>query len=339
MSGAEYTARKDQVTKDRLTKDRLLWMYERMVKIRRFEEEAHLLFLKGELPGTVHLYTGQEAVAVGVCAALRSDDYVTSTHRPHGHALAKGVSPKALMAELFARATGCCRAKGGSMHVGDIRVGMVPAIAIVGAGIPIAAGIALAFKRLGTDRVVACFFGDGASNEGAFHEGLNMAAIWDLPVIFVCENNLYGASTHVSRVMRVQHVADRAAAYGMPGVVVDGMDVLVVYDAVQQAVDRARAGQGPTLVECETYRYVGHSRSDPGHYRPQAEVEAWRARDPIPRLRAWLLAEGIATAGEIEVIEKAVERELEEAVAFARASPEPRPEEALEDVYFWEGSV
>jgi len=323
---------------DQLTKDRLLWMYERMVKIRRFEEEAHLLFLKGELPGTVHLYTGQEAVAVGVCAALRPDDYVTSTHRPHGHALAKGGSPKALMAELFARTTGCCRAKGGSMHVGDISVGMVPAIAIVGAGIPIAAGIGLAFKRLGTDRVVACFFGDGASNEGAFHEGLNMAAIWDLPVIFVCENNLYGASTHVSRVMRVKHVADRAAAYGMPGVVVDGMDVLAVYDVVQEAVTRARAGGGPTLVECETYRYVGHSRSDPGHYRPQAEVEAWRARDPISRLRTWLLTEEVVTAGEIEVIEKAVERELEEAVAFARASPEPRPEEALEDVYFEEGN-
>jgi len=216
------------MSKDQLTKDRLLWMYERMLKIRRFEEEAHLLFLQGELPGTLHLYSGQEAVAVGVCAALRPDDYITSTHRPHGHALAKGISPNALMAELFARTTGCCRAKGGSMHVGDIDVGMVPAIAIVGAGIPIAAGIGLAFKRLGTDRAVACFFGDGASNEGAFHEGLNVAAIWDLPVIFVCENNLYGASTHVSQVMRVEHVADRAAAYGMPGVVVDGMDVLAV---------------------------------------------------------------------------------------------------------------
>jgi pyruvate dehydrogenase E1 component alpha subunit len=323
----------DQVTKDRWSKDHLLWMYERMLKIRRFEEEAHLLFLKGELPGTLHLTSGQEAVAVGVCAVLRPDDYVTSTHRPHGHALAQGVSPKALMAELFARTTGCCRAKGGSMHVGDISVGMVPAIAIVGAGIPIAAGIGLAFKRLGTDRVVACFFGDGASNEGAFHEGLNMAAIWDLPVIFVCENNLYGASTHVSKVMRVNHVADRAAAYGMPGLVVDGMDVLAVYDALQEAVARARAGQGPTLVECETYRYVGHSRSDPGHYRPQEEVETWRARDPIPRLKTWLLEEGIATSEKMEELEKTVEREIEEAVAFARASPEPRPEEALEGVY------
>ncbi|MFQ6059599.1 MAG: thiamine pyrophosphate-dependent dehydrogenase E1 component subunit alpha, partial [Anaerolineae bacterium] len=325
------------MSKDQLTKDRLLWMYERMLKIRRFEEEAHLLFLQGELPGTLHLYSGQEAVAVGACAALRPDDYITSTHRPHGHALAKGVSPNALMAELFARTTGCCRAKGGSMHVGDIGVGMVPAIAIVGAGIPIAAGIGLAFKRLGTDRAVACFFGDGASNEGAFHEGLNMAAIWDLPVIFVCENNLYGASTHVSQVMRVEHVADRAAAYGMPGVVVDGMDVLAVYDAVQEAVARARAGQGPTLLECKTYRYMGHSRSDPGHYRSPEEVEAWRARDPIPRLKAWLLEKSIATAEEVEELERAVERELEEAVAFARASPRPRPEEALEGVYFEEG--
>lgn len=327
------------MSKDQLTKNHLLWMYERMLKIRRFEEEAHLLFLKGELPGTLHLYSGQEAVAVGACAALRPDDYITSTHRPHGHALAKGVSPNALMAELFAKTTGCCRARGGSMHVGDINVGMVPAIAIVGAGIPIAAGIGLAFKRLRTDRAVACFFGDGASNEGAFHEGLNMAAIWDLPVIFVCENNLYGASTHVSQVMRVKHVADRAAAYGMPGVVVDGMDVLAVYGAVQEAVARARAGQGPTLVECETYRYVGHSRSDPGHYRSQEEVEAWRARDPIPRLRTWLLEESIATAEEVEELEKAVEQELEEAVAFARASPRPRTEEALEGVYFEEGRL
>jgi len=223
------------------------------------------------------------------------------------------------------------------MHVGDINVGMVPAIAIVGAGIPIAAGIALAFKRLGTDRVVACFFGDGASNGGAFHEGLNMAAIWDLPVIFVCENNLYGASTHISQVMRVRHVADRAAAYAIPGVVADGMDVLAVYDTLQEAVARARAGRGPTLVECKTYRYVGHSRSDPGHYRPKEEVEAWRARDPIPRLKTWLLAEGIATAEEIEELERAVEQEIEEAVAFARASPKPRPEEALEGVYVEEG--
>jgi pyruvate dehydrogenase E1 component alpha subunit len=315
----------------------LLWMYETMLKIRRFEEELHLLFLQGELPGTLHLYVGQEAVATGVCAHLRQEDYITSTHRPHGHAIAKGVALNALMAELFGRATGCCRGKGGSMHLGDIGEGAVPAIAIVGAGIPIAAGLALACQRLGTDRVVACFFGDGASNQGAFHEGLNMAAIWDLPVVFVCENNLYGASTPVSRVMRVKHIADRAAAYGMPGVVVDGMDVLAVHDAVQEAVARARAGQGPTLVECETYRYVGHSRSDPGHYRPKEEVEAWRAKDPIPRLKARLLEEKVATAGEIEELEQRVEQELEAAVAFARASPEPRPEEALESVYVAEG--
>jgi len=311
----------------------LLWMYETMLKIRRTEEELHLLFLQGELPGTVHLYTGQEAVATGVCAHLRKDDYITSTHRPHGHAIAKGVPLKALIAELFGRVTGCCRGKGGSMHVGNIHVGAVPAIAIVGASIPIAAGLALACKRLGTDRVVACFFGDGASNEGAFHEGLNMAAIWDLPVIFVCENNLYGASTHISKVMRVKHIADRAVAYGMPGVVVDGMDVLAVYDAIGEAVARARAGQGPTLVECETYRYMGHSRSDPGHYRPKEEVEAWLARDPIPRLRTRLLEERLVTPGELEAMEQRVERELEEAVAFARSSPEPRPEETLEDVY------
>ena len=308
-------------------------MYETMLKIRRTEEELHLLFLEGQLPGTVHLYTGQEAVATGVCAHLSKEDYITATHRPHGHALAKGVDWNAFMAELFGRATGCCRGKGGSMHVGDISVGAVPAIAIVGGGIPIAAGLALACKRQGRDRVVACFFGDGASNEGAFHEGLNMAAIWDLPVVYVCENNLYGASTHVAKVMRVEHIADRAVAFGMPGAVVDGMDVLAVYDVVGEAVARARAGQGPTLVECETYRYVGHSRSDPGNYRGEGELEAWRTKDPIPRLRARLLQEGIVTAMQIATLEQRVERGLEEAVAFARSSPEPQPEEALKGVF------
>lgn len=314
-------------------KEILLLMYERMLKSRLFEKEVNLLFLGGEIPGTLHLYTGQEAVAVGVCSALRPDDYITSTHRPHGHAIAKGIPIRTLMAELFARTTGCCRAKGGSMHMGNIKMGMVPAIAIVGAGIPIAAGIGLAFKRLNTDRVVSCFFGDGASNEGAFHEGLNMAAIWDLPVIYVCENNFYGASTHVSRVMRVKHIADRASAYGMPGVVVDGMDVLAVYHAVQEAVARARKDFGPTLLECETYRYVGHSRTDPAQYRTKEELEEWQTKDPIPRLKKWILENGFADVGEIEKVEQAVKQELEEAVEFARKSPHPLPEETLVDVF------
>lgn len=308
-------------------------MYERMLKSRLFEKEVNLLFLGGEIPGTLHLYTGQEAVAVGVCAALQPDDYITSTHRPHGHAIAKGIPIRTLMAELFARTTGCCRAKGGSMHLGDIKFGMVPATAIVGAGIPIAAGIGLAFKRLGNNCVVACFFGDGASNEGAFHEGLNMAAIWNLPVIFVCENNFYGASTHVSRVMKINHIADRASAYGIPGFVTDGMDVLSVYQIVKEAAERARAGNGPTLVECETYRYVGHSRTDPAQYRTKEELETWQNKDPIPKLKNWLLENGVAGTKEIEEVEQVVKQELEEAVEFARKSPHPLPEEALDNVF------
>lgn len=320
----------------RKDKAKLLSMYSRLLMARRLEEEVHLLFLNGELPGTVHLYTGQEACAVGVCSALREDDYITSTHRPHGHAVAKGVPTKAIMAELFARTTGCCRGYGGSMHMGDMAVGMVPAIAIVGGGIPVAAGVGLAIKRLGTDKVVACFFGDGASNEGAFHEGINMAAIWDLPVIFICENNLYGASTHVSRVMKVKNVADRASAYGIPGKVVNGMDVLTVYDEVEKAVKRARAGKGPTLIECKTYRYVGHSRTDPGLYRSKEELDHYKAEDPIPRLKKYLLTEMIAAEDEISDIEKSVEQELEDAVEFARNSPHPQPEDALKNVFVGE---
>ncbi|MCL5104758.1 MAG: thiamine pyrophosphate-dependent dehydrogenase E1 component subunit alpha [Armatimonadetes bacterium] len=308
-------------------------MYRMMQMARRFEERANLLFVNSEVPGTVHLYTGQEAVAVGVCSALRTDDYITSTHRPHGHAVAKGIPVKALMAELFARTTGCCHGYGGSMHMGDMAYGMLPAIAIVGGNIPIAAGMALACKRLREDRVVACFFGDGASNEGAFHEGVNMAAIWDLPIVYVCENNLYGASTHVSRVTRVEHIADRAASYGIPGVVVDGMDVVAVYEVTVEAAERARAGKGPTLIECETYRFVGHSRTDPMLYRPKEEMEAWKRRDSIQKLKGYVLDKGIATVDEIDRIESEVETEIEEAIDFARKSPHPLPEDCMKHVF------
>ena len=256
-------------------------MYRTMVLLRRFEERVNELFMQGNIPGTLHLYIGQEAVATGVCSALRRDDYILSTHRPHGHALAKGVTPRALMAELFAKATGCYGAKGGSMHVGDIGVGMFPAIAIVGANVPIAAGVALAAKMQENDRVAVCFFGDGAANEGAWHEGMNVAAIWDLPVVFVCENNLYAASTPTSLAFKIENIADRAAAYGMPGVVVDGNDILDVYQTSRAAVERARQGRGPTLIECKTYRQCGHSRSDPRTYRSKQEEAAWRERDPI----------------------------------------------------------
>ena len=281
----------------------LLDMYRMMLTIRRFEERCNYLYMQGRIPSTLHLYIGQEAVATGVCAHLRPDDYALSTHRPHGHAIAKGVAPRAIMAELFAKSTGCCRAKGGSMHVGDISVGMVPAIAIVGGNIPIASGLALAAKRLGTDRVAVCFFGDGATNEGAFHEGMNMAAIWDLPVVFVCENNLYAASTSVSVTFKIEDIADRAAAYGMPGVVVDGNDVVAVYEVAGQAIARARRGEGPTFIECKTYRLCGHSRSDPRTYRSKEEEAQWEAKDPIPGLGERLKAMDLATDETLATIE------------------------------------
>jgi pyruvate dehydrogenase E1 component alpha subunit len=309
-------------------------MYRTMLTIRRFEEKCNHLFMQGRIPSTLHLCIGQEAVAAGVCAHLSPDDYMLTTHRPHGHAIAKGVSLKAIMAELFAKRTGCCLGKGGSMHVGDMTVGALPAIAIVGGNIPIAAGLALAAKRLETDQVVVCFFGDGAANEGAFHEGLNMAAIWDLPVIYVCENNLYGASTPFSSVFRVENVADRAAAYGMPGVVVDGMDVEAVYKASEAAIRRARQGAGPTLVECQTYRMVGHSRSDPRNYRSREEEAAWQARDPILHLAQKLKEMELGTSETLASIEKEVVAEVEEAVSFAEESPYPEPTDTLKHVFY-----
>ena len=313
--------------------ERLMRMYRTMVLIRRHEERVNELYLQGRIPSTLHLYIGQEAVATGVCANLRPDDYVLSTHRPHGHALAKGMEPRKLIAELFAKATGCCRAKGGSMHVGDVSVGMLPAMAIVGANVPIAAGVALAAKMQGSDRVAVCFFGDGAANEGAWHEGLNVAAIWDLPVIFVCENNLYAASTPVSLTFKIENIADRAAAYGMPGVVVDGNNVLAVYQAGRQAIERARQGGGPTLIECKTYRMCGHSRSDPRTYRSREEEAKWQKRDPIPRFRRWLLAHSPYTAEQLAEIDQDVEEIIDEAIAFAVASPEPQPADLYADVF------
>jgi TPP-dependent pyruvate/acetoin dehydrogenase alpha subunit len=315
----------------------LLDMYHTMLTIRRFEERCNYLFMQGRIPSTLHLYIGQEAVATGVCAHLRSDDYALSTHRPHGHALAKGVTPRAIMAELFAKSTGCCKAKGGSMHVGDINVGMVPAIAIVGGNVPIAAGLGLAAKRLGTDRVAVPFFGDGAANEGAVHEGMNMAAIWDLPVVFVCENNLYAASTPVSVAYKIEDIVERAAAYGMPGLVVDGNDVEAVYEVAGQAIARARQGQGPTLIECKTYRLCGHSRSDPRTYRSKEEEALWETKDPIARLGERLKASGLATDEMLADIEREVTALIDDAVAFAEESPPPEPEDTLKHVFYVEG--
>ncbi len=313
--------------------ERLLQLYRDMVLVRRFEEVVNELYLQGHIPSTLHLYIGQEAVAVGVCAALRPDDYLLSTHRPHGHALAKGVSPGAILAELYGKATGTCKAKGGSMHVGDIGLGMFPAIAIVGGNIPLAAGAAFASKRLKDGRVTACFFGEGAVNEGAWHEGVNAAAIWDLPVVFVCENNLYAASTPVQAVVHTATVAERARGYGIPGLTIDGNDVLSVLAATQQAAARARAGQGPTLIECLTYRQCGHSRSDPRTYRAREEEAAWKLKDPIDQFRAWLLAEQPVSEARLQALQAEVEQTIREAIEFAENSPLPQPDDIYTDVF------
>ncbi|HKQ83703.1 MAG TPA: dehydrogenase E1 component subunit alpha/beta [Steroidobacteraceae bacterium] len=297
----------------------LLTLYERMVLIREFEETVKFLFLEGAMPGTIHQCQGQEATAVGVCAALNPDDWITSTFRGHGHALAKGITPQELMDELFGAETGCCRGRGGSMHVGSMEKGMVPGIAIVAGGIPLAAGMALAFNLRQKQQVVACFFGDGAVAEGAFHEGINMAAIWGLPVVFVCENNLYGASTHVERVMKNARISDRAVSYGIRGEAVDGNDVLAVYEAACKAVAECRDGRGPVLLELLTYRRTGHSRRDPCHYQPRHERDAWAQRDPIEAFASRLEL----SASERDTIHGRVQALLAEAVECAKRAPQP----------------
>jgi TPP-dependent pyruvate/acetoin dehydrogenase alpha subunit len=287
-------------------------LYRQMLLIRRFEERVYRLFLDGEIPGTLHQYQGQEAVAVGVCDVLT---------------LAKGVSTRAAMAELYGRRTGCCAGKGGSMHLGDPEVGMLPAIAIVGGGNTVVTGLGLAMKLRRSRQVAVCFFGEGATNEGAFHEGINFAAVQRLPVVLVCENNLYGASTAYSRVALVPDVAERAKAYGVPARIVDGMDVVAVREAARVAVAAARAGAGPTLLECKTYRFTGHSRSDARGYRTREEEARWAARDPLLVLGASL---DEATLGHLEA---EVKTELDDAVEFARNSPFPEPGDATADVY------
>jgi TPP-dependent pyruvate/acetoin dehydrogenase alpha subunit len=311
----------------------LLRLLKMMMLIREFEERVLFLYTQGELPGTIHQYQGQEAVAVGVCDHLLKTDWITSTHRSHGHALAKGVSPHRALAELYGKATGCCGGKGGSMHLGDPEVGMVPAIAIVAGGNSIVTGMGLAFKLLGAPHVAVCFFGEGATNEGAFHEGLNLAAVQGLPIVYVCENNIYGASTPYHAVSRVPDVAERMGAYGVPSQIVDGMDVLAVHRAAGSALAQARNGQGPVLLECKTYRFIGHSRSDARGYRSKDEEADWKRRDPIPRLRDALIAEGRVEDGNVNRIEAEVAAEIDDAVEFARSSPETTAEMALEGVY------
>ncbi|MCC7365957.1 MAG: thiamine pyrophosphate-dependent dehydrogenase E1 component subunit alpha [Dehalococcoidia bacterium] len=308
-----------------------------MLLIRKFDEAAVELAARREIVGAVHAYIGEEAVAVGACAALNDDDYITGNHRSHGHPIAKGASVDRAMAELFGKRTGYCKGKGGSMHLADFSVGILGEAGILGSALPVAVGAALASKLRKETKVSMPFFGDGASNEGACHESMNLAAIWKLPVVFVCENNQYAIVKNVRDLVAVQHIADRAAAYDMPGVTVDGQDVLAVYEAVGAAVARARAGQGPSLVECVTYRYFDHAEgmgrllTEP--YRDADEVEKWRQRDPIAIHRAWLLDGGYATAEELDAIEKDAAAAIEAALEFARTSPEPDPSELFDGLY------
>lgn len=310
-----------------------LSLYRRMILIREFELRAINERRAGLIPGFIHSCVGQEATAVGACAALRPEDVITSTHRGHGHLIAKGGEPKYMMAELAARSTGYCGGKGGSLHMTDFDLGILGANGIVAGGIPMATGAALAFKMRGEDRIALAFFGDGAVNEGAFHEAANLAGLWKLPIIFFCENNLYGEGTPQNKQAPVVDLSVRAEGYNFPGVIVDGNDVLAVVGATQTAAERARAGEGPTFVEGKTYRFRGHYEGDPMIYRSKEETEAWRQRDPIMLFRRRLLEEKWASTADVQEAEAQVQATLDEAVKFAADSPQPKPESALEGVY------
>lgn len=315
-----------------LPAERLVAMLQTMLLIRAFEESAEELYARGLVHGTMHLSIGQEAVATGVCAALRPDDYVLSTHRGHGHCLAKGADPRLMMAEFLGKETGYCRGRGGSMHIADVRSGNLGANGIVAGGLPIATGVGLSIQVRKSSQVCVAFFGDGAANEGAFHESLNLAAVWDLPVVFVAENNQYAMSMPVRKSMRIERISDRAAAYGIPGETVDGADVLAVYDAARKAVDHAR-GRGPVLLECITYRYRGHSKSDRQRYRTREEVDAWRQRDPIGQFRGHLIASGVLSERHAGFLEAEARTAIKDAVLFAEQSPEPHATAVVDGVY------
>jgi 2-oxoisovalerate dehydrogenase E1 component len=317
-----------------LTKERLLGLYRQMLEIRRSEEQLARLHQAGQIPGACHTYIGEEAIATGVCAHLRETDTVMSTHRGHGHALAKGVPPRELIAELLGKATGCSHGRGGSMHLFKPEAGMLGTSGIVGPSILMATGAGYSAMLQGSDRVSVAFFGDGAVSNGAFHEGLNLATVWDLPVLFVCENNLYATEVPFSSITRQPSVAARAASYGLPGIELDGNDVLAVHRAAGEAIERARGGRGPTLLECKTYRTRPHSEGmrDAG-YRTTEEIDEWKARDPIARLRDHLLRDALATEAELGAVDTAVAALIAEAVEFARASPWPDPATAMAHVF------
>ena len=319
-----------------LDTNRLVEMYRRLLRIRIFEETVVSLQAKGEFPGAAHTSIGQEGEIVGACMALRDDDYMVGNHRSHGHPIGKGADLRGLMAEVLGRRTGVDHGKGGSMHLADFKIGSLGETSIVGSGIPVAVGAALGSKMMGTDRVCLCFFGDGAANEGAFHEGLNLAAVWKLPAIFLCENNLYAATTPASLTLAVKDVATRSQAYDMPGVIVDGQDAIAVCEVVSEAVKRARAGQGPSLIEAKTYRYLEHAAGlavARGAYRTDEEIAQWKKRDPIMLHRSALIANHVAGEQEVIDIEAQVRAEVDAAVEYAHQSEFPEPAEAFNDVY------
>jgi pyruvate dehydrogenase E1 component alpha subunit len=324
-----------------LTTDVLMDMHRRMVRIRLFEEAAGKLAEAAKLPGFLHLYVGQEAVAAGVCATLSDQDQITSTHRGHGHLVAKGGQFNEMMAELMGKATGYCKGKGGSMHISNLDVGMLGANGIVGAGTPIAVGAGFANKYKGNGNVAVPFFGDGSTNIGAFHEAANMACALKLPVVFVCENNEYGEFTARDKTMAITDIVDRAAGYGMPGVIVDGMDVVAIHEAATEAVNRARRGDGPSLIEAKTYRFYNHHgiQNLGLKYRTDDEVEAWRTRDPIFTFEARLIEMGTATRDDIDGVWAELRADIDTAIEFAENSPVPTPEQLLVDVYTLEATA
>lgn len=322
-----------------IEKQRAKRIYQNMNRIRCFEMKAVSLFESNKLRGSVHLYVGEEAVAATVCSRLSDEDYIASTHRGHGHCIAKGAALDRAMAELMGKATGYCKGRSGSMHIADLSKGNLGANAIVGGGIPIATGAALASRMQGSGRVSVSFFGDGASNEGTFHESLNLAAVWKLPIIFVCENNLYGISVPAWQSTSVEDIGIRGAAYGIPGVTVDGNDVEAIDEAFQAAYERAKAGDGPTLIECKTYRWLGHWTGDPQPYRSREEVEEWKRKCPIKRYRERLLEEGLFTGDELNQIEREAQEEADKAAEFALNSPDPDPASLLDDVFYEGGDA
>jgi len=316
-----------------ITKDKLFWIYVRMELIREFENRAAELFAEGMVPGFVHLYAGEEAIAVGVCAHLTDKDYITSTHRGHGHCIAKGVDINSMMCELFGKKNGACNGKGGSMHIADIDKGMLGANGIVGAGGPLACGAGLTAKIKGTDQVTICFFGDGAAEQGTMHESMNLASIWKLPVVFVCENNGYAQTTPLCYHCAAEDVADRSTAYNMPGFAVDGTDLFAVHEAAGEAIARARRGEGPTLIECKAFRYYGHFEGDNLSYYTDEERADQKARDPIDKFIARVTERNLATKAELEEISTRAKKVIADAIELARESPYPELTQVMTDVY------